>query len=555
MLRLLQIRNYAIIDELEVEFGAGLNVLTGETGAGKSIMVDALGLALGDRADQRAVRPGAAKAEISVLFECPRDHRALHWLSDHDLDDELNCSLRRIISTEGRSRAFVNNSPVTLQDLRELGSMLIEIHGQQAHQSLMQLREQRRLLDAMGGTTELAAQVADAWSIWRAAIDARENMAQQQQERLASLELLRFQLGELDQLDLREGEVEQLINEHHRLANAEDIARSAQTALNATYAGEDNAQALVARAIEALDTLGAKDKQICGIAEQLRSAEIELRDAGMTLSHYCDALEPDPLKLAELDTRLGRIRTLAKRHQVDDAALWSKAAELRSELNSIEASEISEAELEQREAELHAAFIEGAKRLSAARKQKAEELAAEVTAHLPKLDLRDGEFAVAVTQRPIADSNGLDDIEFQVRLNAGQKFGALARVASGGELSRISLALQVASGGQSAVPTFVFDEIDAGIGGGAAEIVGHRLRELSDARQVLCVTHQAQVASQGHTHFRIAKRSDGETSRTEIHRLDDAQRVEELSRMIGGVEITAKARAHAEEMVARAAGE
>lgn len=555
MLRLLQIRNYAIIDELEVEFGTGLNVLTGETGAGKSILVDALGLALGDRADQRAVRPGAAKAEISVLFECPQKHAALQWLHDHELDDELNCSLRRVISTEGRSRAFVNNSPVTLQDLRELGSMLIEIHGQQAHQSLMHVREQRRLLDAMAGCTDLARQVATAYASWQEALDAQKNFSRQQDDRLASLELLRFQLTELEQLDLREGEVEGLVNEHHRLANVDEIARSAQAALDATYAGESNAQALVARAIESLESLGAQDAEIAGVAEQLRSAEIELRDAGMSLSHYCDGLEPDPARLADLDARLGRIRTLAKRHQVDDVALWAKAAELRGTVESIDQSELSEAALEQRAAEIHTAFLAGAKRLSAARHDKAKELTAEVTAHLPKLGMRDGKFLVAIGERAAADSTGLDEIEFQVKLNAGQEFGALARVASGGELSRISLALQVASGGQSAVPTFVFDEIDTGIGGGAAEIVGARLRELSGSRQVLCVTHQAQVASQGHSHFRIAKSSDGKMSRTEIHRLNDAERVEELSRMIGGIEITEKARAHAEEMVARAAGQ
>jgi DNA repair protein RecN (Recombination protein N) len=554
MLRLLQIRNYAIIDQLEVEFGAGLNVLTGETGAGKSILVDALGLALGDRADQRSVRASAAKAEISVLFECPADHAALRWLREHDLEDDLSCSLRRVISKEGRSRAFVNNSPVTLENLRELGSTLIEIHGQQAHQSLMQVREQRRLLDAMAGNTELARRVAAAWADWQAAVEALQNFSRRQDDRLATLELLRFQLTELEQLDLVEGEVESLLSEHHRLANIEDIAQSAQTALRATYEGDSNAQALLAKAIEALASAGAQDAQLAAIAEQLRNAEIEVRDAGISLSHYCDSLEPDSDRLADLDSRLGRIRTLAKRHHVDDTALWEKTVELQDSIEQMDDSQASEAQLERRISEAREAFMAGAGKLSKARQREGRKLSAEVTDQLPNLGLRDGRFRVELTERNAADSTGIDDIEFQVQLNAGQGFGALARVASGGELSRISLALQVASGGRSTVPTFVFDEIDTGIGGGAAEIVGARLRELAADRQVLCVTHQAQVASQGHTHFRIAKTSDGKSSRVAVQPLDAAERVEELSRMIGGIEITDKARAHAEEMVARAAG-
>ena len=555
MLRLLQIRNFAIIDNLEVEFGTGLNVLTGETGAGKSILVDALGLALGDRADQRSVRAGAAKAEISVLFECPGDHAALLWLREHALEDDLSCSLRRVISTEGRSRAFVNNSPVTLENLRELGSTLIEIHGQQAHQSLMQVREQRRLLDAMAGNSDLAGEVAAAWAQWQAAIEAQENFSRRQDDRLAKLELLRFQLTELEQLDLREGEVESLISEHHRLANIENISHSADVALQATYAGDSNAQALLANAIEALENLSAQDAEIAAVTEQLRSAEIEVRDAGISLSHYVDSLEPSPARLADLDARLGRIRTLAKRHQVDDVALWKKLIELQESIAQIDDSQLSEAELAQRVTETHETFLAGAARLSKARQREGRKLSAEVTQQLPNLGLRDGEFRVAITERTVADSTGVDDIEFQVKLNAGQGFAALARVASGGELSRISLALQVASGGRSTVPTFVFDEIDTGIGGGAAEIVGSRLRDLAADRQVLCVTHQAQVASQGHTHFQIAKSSDGKSSRTNVNQLSAAERVEELSRMIGGIEITDKARAHAEEMVARAAGQ
>ena len=553
MLRLLQIRNYAIIDTLEVEFGGGLNVLTGETGAGKSILVDALGLTLGDRADQQAVRHGAAKAEVSVLFECPGDHKALKWLREHELDDELNCSLRRVISREGRSRAFINNSPVTLQDLRELGSTLVEIHGQQAHQALMQVREQRRLLDAIAGNASLVQSVTAAWTQWQTAREAQRNFSQAQDERQASLELQKFQLNELEQLNLSEGEAEQLEAEHHRLANIEDIAENARTAFAAIYDADPSAQSLVAQALDALEDMRG-DENVKALTEQLRGVDIELRDAGATLSHYCDELEPDPARLAELDSRLGRIRTLARRHHTDDAQLWRKTVELRAAVDELLEGSQSESELAARATEAEENFRDAAKKLSKSRKRQATKLAKEVSGHLPKLGLRDGEFRVAVTERAQPDSTGLDAIEFQVRLNAGQDFGALARVASGGELARISLALQVASGGRSAVPTFVFDEIDTGIGGGAAEIVGLRLRELAAQHQVLCVTHQAQVASQGHIHFRIEKSSTDDSSRTDVTRLRDAERINELSRMIGGVEITEAARAHAAEMMQRAAG-
>lgn len=551
MLRLLQVRNFAIIDELEVEFGDGLNVLTGETGAGKSILIDALGLTLGDRADQQTVRPGADKAEISALFECPEGHAALEWLREHDLDDELNCSLRRVISAEGRSRAFVNNSPVTLQDLRELGSALIEIHGQQAHQALMQTREQRRLLDAVAGNGDLVAATVQSWARWQAAREALDSFAQRRDDNLALLEMQKFQLTELEQLGLAEGEFENLLAEHHLLANVDDISRSVQFALEAAYDGEPSAHALVARAIEALEDL-ERDDRIAGIAAQLRSVEIELRDAGTSLAHFCDTLEPDPARLAELESRLGRIRALARRHATEESALWQKTEQLRESVGELESSDSSRSDLERRASEAEAAYDSAAGRLSKARRRHATKLATEVSDQLPGLGLRDGQFRISLSRRAQPDSTGIDDIEFQVRLNAGHNFGPLARVASGGELSRISLALQVAGGGQSSVPTFVFDEIDAGIGGGAAEIVGKRLRELAAQRQVLCVTHQAQVASRGHIHFRIEKSTIDRVSRTVITRLREEERVDELSRMIGGIEITAKAREHAEEMMTRA---
>jgi DNA repair protein RecN (Recombination protein N) len=555
MLHLIRIRNYAIVDEVEVEFGPGFNVMTGETGAGKSILVDALGLALGDRADSAAVRHGADKTEISVVFECPEQHAALSWLADHELEDGTSCSLRRIVSAEGRSRAFINNQPVTLQDLRELGSMLVEIHGQHAHQSLLETKEQRELLDSAAGALEDAAAVAAAFETWQRASERLDAYQSQSAERSALIERLKFELTELVDLGLREGEIENLQTEHHRLANIDELAAQVGSALDCIYESDAaSAYALVAKAVHAIEEIGELDDDLRTYVSQLRSAEIELRDVASSLTRYRDTIEPDPDRLANIEERLARIRALSRRHRVDDAELWRLESEMATQLAELDSANESKEALETRVNDAKREFENSANALSKLRRKHAKRLARDVSAQIKNLGLPNGEFDVLIEAKPKADSHGIDRIEFQVRLNPGQPFGALARVASGGELSRIGLALHVVAGGGSTVPTFVFDEIDAGIGGGVAEIVGMRLRELAATRQVLCVTHLAQVASRGHRHYRIVKSTDGKTSRTAIAQLDQSQRVDELSRMIGGVEITAKTRAHAEEMIARATG-
>jgi DNA repair protein RecN (Recombination protein N) len=555
MLTHLRIANYAIIDEVEVELGPGFTVMTGETGAGKSILVDALGLALGDRADASAVRHGSKRAEISAVFEIPDGHPALAWLDERGLDDEL-CCLRRLIGAEGRSRAFVNNQPVTLQDLRELGAMLVDIHGQHAHQSLLGSAAQRQLLDASAGLQDLAAETAAAFRAWRTAAAALRERSASSAEREAQLDLLRFQLAELEELAVQPSEFEALDTERDRLGNVDRLLEVVSAAVDGLYeADSGSAYALLAQARRGLDTVAGHDPALAALGERLRAAEIELKEAALDLLRYRDDLEADPARLDAVESRLDRIRQLARRHRVAESELAAVPVRLETEIASLDTSAESLAALERETEQAQAHYLELARRLAAGRRAHGAVLGTQVTARLRELGMPEAEFEVAIESRPEdkADATGLDRIEFQIRINPGQPAGPIAKVASGGELSRIGLALEVVATDASSIPSFVFDEVDAGIGGGVAEIVGRRLRQIAANRQVLCVTHLPQVASQGTAHFRIVKLTDGKSSRTQIRELGGHERVEELSRMLGGLEITAATRAHAEEMIRQAA--
>jgi DNA repair protein RecN (Recombination protein N) len=552
MLTLLRITNYAIVDEIEVELERGFSVMTGETGAGKSILVDALGLALGDRADSAAVRAGTNRAEISAVFDVPLGHAALAWLDDRELGDGAQCTLRRVISAEGRSRAFINNQPVTLDDLGTLGSMLIDIHGQHAHQSLLTSSAQRAVLDATADARELAASVAQAHSAWQEAAGALAARQAHSAEREAQLELLRFQRAELTELALEGNEVESLHAERSRLGNVDRLLQGVDAALGQIYENDAaTAHTQLAQAQRALGALIEHDTALQDTAEQLGRLAIELREVATDLLRYRDRLEADPARLEYVESRLARIRTLARRHRVEEAELAGVASRLETSIEALEQGGESLEQLTARATAAEARYFELAAELSAAREWEAKELSKGVSVQLKELGLPHAEFLVVVERRPKerADATGLDRVEFQVRLNPGQPFGPLGRVASGGELSRISLALEVVATDASTIPTFVFDEVDAGIGGGVAEIVGRRLRQIAAHRQVLCVTHLPQVASQGERHYRVVKLTDGKTSRTHVRALSNDERVEELARMLGGIEITDRTRAHAEEMI------
>jgi DNA repair protein RecN (Recombination protein N) len=555
MLTLIRVKNYAVIDEIEVEFGGGLNVMTGETGAGKSILVDALGLALGDRADASAVRHGAERAEISVSFDVPDRHEALCWLAERGLDDDTACTLRRLVGSDGRSRAFINGQPVNLQDLKALGALLVDIHGQHAHQSMLDTGNQRALLDAHDEIAPLARSVAEQFATWHTLVEQLENRRSSSAQRQSESELLRFQVAELEALDVADGEPERLRAERDRLANTDRLLSGATAALDALAENEAaSAYAAVVLARREIDKLAQVDAELRAPASVLASIEIELREVETALQHYRERIEADPARLAWLDDRLARVRALARRHAASEDDLPRVLPALRERLAALDGSGEPLEALEKRATEARTQFLAAARRLSGLRAKHAKALSGEVTGLLAELGMPHGEFRVELEDKPVerADATGLERVEFQVKLNPGLPFGSVAKVASGGELSRVSLAVEVARSGASPVTAFVFDEVDAGIGGRVADIVGRKLRQLSSTRQVLCVTHLPQVASHGAAHYRVEKQTDGKVSRTEVRALTAKERVEELSRMLGGVEVTARTRAHAAEMIDRA---
>ena len=555
MLSLIKVRNYAVIDEVELELARGFSVMTGETGAGKSILVDALGLALGDRADSSTVRSGAERAEISVQFDCPAGHAAIDWLRERGLDEGMQCTLRRVIGADGRSRSFINGQPATLQDLKLIGGLLVDIHGQHEHQSLLDAATQRALLDAHGGLEELARNVADAFAAWRAAERELASRRAASADLEAQLELLRFQVAELESLAPRPEEPAALRAERDRLANVDRLAAGVATAFAALFDSEPGgADSAVVRARQELERLSAHDPELGEAARRLGGVEIELREIESTLNRYRERLEADPPRLEWLDDRLAKFRSLARRHACDESSLAAVLETLQRRVTDLDGGAESTEALAARAASMRAAYLRRARELSAARRKSALELGRAVTSQLAELGMPHGEFRVELTAKPEehADATGLERVEFEVRLNPGQPFGAVGRVASGGELSRISLAIEVVLSGASPVPTFVFDEVDAGVGGRVAEIVGRKLSQLGKDRQVVCVTHLPQVASQGQRHYRVLKLTDGKVSRTNVRALGSEERVEELSRMLGGIEITERTRAHAAEMIDRA---
>jgi DNA repair protein RecN (Recombination protein N) len=551
VLSAVSVRNFAIIDEVALELGPGMTVLTGETGAGKSILVDALGLALGDRADATAVRHGAERAEITATFDLAGLPEVAQWLVEQALDADGECVLRRVIGAEGRSRAWINGAPATLQTLRELGERLIDIHGQHEHQSLTRPSAQRELLDARLPDPALTRAVAAAWQDWRAAADERARLESAGRDRDQRLDLLRYQLRELESFAPVAGEAAELDAEFSRLANAGKLAEGAGGALELIYEGESGAaHDAVARAAEWLSGLTEVDPQLEAPRRLLAEAEIQLSEAATELRRYLGGLEMDPARLDAVQSRLEGMKSLAHKHQVAADALPARQASLAAELEELEQAEVRLEKASARVSAAEAAYRRAATRLGEARNAAASEFSTQVSALMHQLGMPGGRFVAAVAHDAAAAPapHGLDTVEFQVSANPGQPPAPIAKVASGGELSRISLAIQVAASSEQPTPVMVFDEVDSGVGGGVAEIVGRRLAELGARAQVLCVTHLPQVASQAKHHLRVVKLTDGETTRTTLKSLTEAEKVEELARMLGGVEITGTTRAHAREM-------
>lgn len=552
MLTHIQIRDFAIIDAVELESGPGLTVLTGETGAGKSILVDALLLAAGGRAGAEVVRHGAERAEVSATFDLRANAPALAWFAEQSIEHENECVLRRVIGVDGRSRAYVNGQAMPVQALRQLGELLVDIHGQMEYQSLTKRAAQRELLDGGGDYSTLLETVADGWralSVLRAELDGA---AASVQDRDARLELLRYHLNELKALDLKAGEPEELSAERQRLAQRGRLASGAREIAQLLRDAEDvSAEHAVSRALTIARTLADLDARFAPIVNLIDESLIAMREGMDAVERYESDLDADPGRQEWVEQRLAAIESIARKHRVESAALIALHAELTAEFQRLETLEASLEQIERKLAQAQAQFRGRCARLSQARNVAAQALSERITGLMQTLGMPGGAFRVDLRaiEPESAGPHGCDEIEFLVSANPGQPLRALAKVASGGELSRISLAVQVAAVQNGAASCLVFDEVDAGVGGGVAEIVGRQLRMLGDRAQVLCVTHLPQVASQAHAHVRVAKLTDGKTTRTALHALTEDERVEEIARMLGGVDITDKAREHAAEML------
>ena len=555
MLMNLQVRDFAIVDRIDIELEPGMTVLTGETGAGKSILVDALGLVLGERGSAQLVRDGAKRAEFAAEFDVSALPMVTSWLEEQALDLEDDCLLRRVINADGRSRAFINGNSVPLSQLKALGELLLDIHGQHFHQSLGHRNIQRDLLDHFGGLLDDRAIVATHYIEWKALSDRVEELTGAEADRAARLDLLTFQLQELDSLALEEGEIDVLGSERQKLQNSGKLAEGVGRALDRLFDDDaGNANSLIAEALRSVEQLVDFDEDLEPVLEMLNSASIQVTEAADTLRRYTEAIDMDPARRDWVEERLDAIQTISRKHRVTADELLEFADRMRAEHDDLSHAEERGRELEEQAAAARAEYLKQANALSSARHKAADRFASAVTDAMHSLGMPGGIFQVQLT--PLDDSAakswGLDQIDFLISANPGQAPQPLAKIASGGELSRMSLAIQVIASDGSAIPTMVFDEVDSGVGGGVAEMVGRRLQELGANRQVLCVTHLPQVASLADQHFRISKVTDGKSTRTRVSPLTQDERTEELARMLGGVEITRKTLEHAAEMLAGA---
>jgi DNA repair protein RecN (Recombination protein N) len=555
MLRHLSIRDFVIVAALDLEFDSGFTVFSGETGAGKSILIDALALALGARADASVVRTGEARADITAEFDThPQvdewlDAQAFATQPEDGEAHDGTVLLRRVIDANGRSRAFVNGTVATLAQLRELGEMLVDIHGQHAHQLLMRPDAQRELFDTHAGLTEIAAAVSRAWRGWRDAAQAVEHAQTRDRELQLERERLAWQLAELDKLAPQPGEWEEVNTEHRRLSHSASLIDGVQGALGALSESDDAMITHLGAIISKLRDLAEIDPALNDALAALEPAEIQLQEASYSLSHYAQRLELDPDRLAQVERRLDALHSAARKFRLQPETLPEEHQARRAQLDALDAAADLDS-LRAAESKAKDAYLAEAKQLSKARAKAARALGSAVTTGMQELSMAGGSFEVALIALPEGGAHGLEQVEFRVAGHAGVPLRPLAKVASGGELARISLALAVIASAASPTPTLIFDEVDTGIGGGVAEVVGRLLHQLGRNRQVLCVTHLPQVAARGDHHFQVAKGTNGKRGTlSTVTSLDKASRIEEVARMLGGLEITATTRKHAKEML------
>ncbi|VAW50947.1 DNA repair protein RecN [hydrothermal vent metagenome] len=554
MLKHLYIRNFAIIDELELDFSSGMTALTGETGAGKSILLGALNLVLGDRADNDSIKQNSEFAEIVAEFEIDKLDAVSSWLVSQELNTDNECILRRRIAKDGRSRAYINSTPVNLQIIRELAEMLIDIHGQHEHQSMMKSSVQRQLLDDYANHSPLLKMVSDTYVELKLTEDQLNHLQQSSNEQNDRLDLLRFQTRELDTLAIEENEYQTLNSQHKRMANAEKLHSTVEQAIYLLSEDENsNVQSAVSHIIASLSDINELDNSLSPASEMLTEALVQIDESVALLQGYGDNINIDPSQLAQTEERIQNILDSARKHRVEPETLHILHAELQKELDDIDHVDERLDELAQQQKELEKKYLSACKKLTTSRQKSAAKLNKKITQSMHTLGMAEGKFEISIPPSASKRSaHGLDQIEFTVTANAGQALKSIARVASGGELARISLAIQMIIANSSKIPSLIFDEVDSGVGGGIAEIVGQHLRALGKTNQVICITHLPQVASQAHQHLRVEKQTQKKQTTSQVVTLDKEQRRQEIARMLSGVEITDQSLAHADEMIGRA---
>ncbi len=552
MLTNLSVRHLAVVDDLELSFADGMTSLTGETGAGKSILVDAMSLVLGDRADSNMIRFGEERAEIAASFDISKNPILQTWLKDEELDDDEQCHLRRTINKDGRSRAYINGRTVPLSQLRAVSERTIDIHGQHAHQSLVRSETQRLLLDTVAKTKPLLMELSIAYKQWQASKHQLAEMKQQSQDHAARLELLQYQVKELEPLALTEENVKQLILDQQLIAHASQLQEAAESSLHQIYDQEEGAAYdIIAKVLADLEKLQNIEPQFANLVETLNSTVIQLDECSTELRHYLDNTDLDPNRLDEIESQLTVLHNLARKHHIEIESLPSHYQQLCDELAGLEDFGNQNEQLQKVLIEQEKSCRDLCNKLSEQRLKAAKPLAEDITQTIQQLAIPGGHIEFVIT--PIANAKftemGADNIQLLVSTNPGQAAGELGKVASGGELARISLAIQVVTAGTRSVPTLVFDEVDVGIGGGIAEIVGRHLRKLAITQQVICITHLPQVAAQAHQQLQVNKKQGPTSTHIEITLLSQQQRIEEIARMLGGVNLTETTRLHAKEML------
>jgi DNA repair protein RecN (Recombination protein N) len=552
MLIHLSIRNFAVVKTLDVDFSQGMTAITGETGAGKSISVDALGLCLGDRADSSMVRTGSDKAEVSAGFNVKQLPAALKWLEEHELSDDDEVLIRRVISSEGRSKAFVNGTPVPLQQLKSLGQFLLSIHGQHAHQQILKGDNQRHLLDQYAEHETLLKKVADAYQILKTQRQHYKSLLEGQQQREDRSQLLSYQIQELDEYALAEGEFIALELEHKKLSNSQTLLEQSQISFHQLYEAEEfNALSAVQNSIDRLTELQEHDPSLAPIVTMLAEACIQIDEAANELRAYTEQLEIDPMRMQNVEARYSLALDLSRKHNVKPEALYDFHQQLTTEFSELVKDDSLLEELKEQLHELERQYHQAANKLSLSRQKAAKSFAKQVETHIHQMNMAEAVFKIVVEHQIEGTPNklGLDTVQFMVSTNTGQAIDRLEKVISGGELSRIGLAIQVISSSNNDIATMIFDEVDSGISGSTASVVGQLLRKLGDSVQVICVTHLPQVAARAHNQMFVTKFSDKKTTETHMICLQENERIEELARLLAGDTLTQSAIENAKELL------